>query len=83
VICRANPLASTSSPSPDSGTHAVETVGVFDREPFGQALPPTGDARLQLACVLTSWSADSESVSTRSVRPPAPSCSTAMNPCSV
>jgi hypothetical protein len=44
VICRANPLASTSSPSPDSGTHAGATVGVFDREPFGQALPPTGDA---------------------------------------
>jgi hypothetical protein len=44
VICRANPLASTSFPSLESGTHAVATVGVSDQEPFGQPLPPTGDA---------------------------------------
>jgi hypothetical protein len=46
VICRANPLTSTSSPSPDSGTHAAATVGVSDPEPFGN-LPPHGSSGMR------------------------------------
>jgi hypothetical protein len=54
VICMANRLTSTSSPSPDSGTHAAATVGVSDQEPFEQAHPRRG---VPPACIPMSRSA--------------------------